>query len=55
MAHIKRKYIDSHWLVFVFQGVISLLFGCVTLFTGDESSANLIPVIGISMLALAVV
>lgn len=55
MAHIKRKYIDSHWLVFVFQGAVALLFGCATLFTGDESSTNLIPVIGISMLALAVV
>lgn len=55
MAHIKRKYIDSHWLVFIFQGVITLFFGCVTLFTGDESPSALIPVIGISLLALAVV
>jgi len=55
MAHIKRKYIDSHWLVFIFQGVITLIFGCIALFTGDESPAALIPVIGISLLALAVV
>lgn len=55
MAHIKRKYIDSHWLVFVFQGAIALLFGCFTLFTGDTSSSSLIPVVGIFLLALALV
>lgn len=55
MAHIKRKYIDSHWLVFIFQGAIALLFGCATLFTGGSSSTSLIPIIGISLLALAVV
>lgn len=55
MAHIKRKYIDSHWLVFIFQGAVALFFGCLTLFTSDESSASLIPIIGIFLLALAVV
>lgn len=55
MAHIKRKYIDSHWLVFIFQGAIALLFGCATLFTGDSSSTSLVPIVGISLLALAVV
>lgn len=55
MAHIKRKYIDSHWLVFIFQGIIAFLFGCLTLFTSDQSSTALIPVVGLSLLALAVV
>lgn len=55
MAHIKRKYIDSHWLVFIFQGAIALLFGCATLFTGDSSSTSLVPIVGISLLALAVI
>lgn len=55
MAQIKRKYIDSHWLVFMFQGGITLLFGCLTLFTSRESSASLIPVIGMALLALAIV
>lgn len=55
MAHIKRKYIDSHWLVFIFQGAIALFFGCITLFTSTESSSSLIPLIGIFLLALAVV
>ncbi len=55
MAHIKRKYIDSHWLVFIFQGAIALFFGCLTLFTSDDSSRALMPIIGIFLLALAVV
>lgn len=55
MASIKRKYIDSHWLVFMFQGAVALIFGCLTLFTASECSQNLIPVIGVALLALAVV
>lgn len=55
MAHIKRKYIDSHWLMFIFQGIIAVLFGGVALFTSDRNSSALMPVIGTSILALAVV
>lgn len=55
MAHIKRKYIDSHWLMFIFQGAIAVLFGSVALFTAWQKSSSLMPVIGMSVLALAVV
>lgn len=55
MAHIKRKYIDSHWLVFIFQGAIALFFGCLTLFTSSESPSTITPIICIALLALAVV
>lgn len=55
MAHIKRKYIDSHWLVFIFQGAIALFFGCLTLFTSSDTPTTLTPIIGIALLALAVV
>lgn len=55
MAHIKRRYIDSHWLVFIFQGAVALFFGCVALFTSSESSVSLIPIIGLCLLSLAVV
>lgn len=55
MAHIKRKYIDSHWAVFIVQGAVMLLFGCLTLFTANNNSASLVPVIGISLVALAIV
>lgn len=55
MARIKRKYIDSHWSVFIFQGAIALLFGCITLFTSDRTASGLMPLIGIALLAMAVV
>lgn len=55
MAHIKRKYIDSHWLVFSFQGIIAFLAGCLTLFTSGEKSGQLLPIIGIFLLGLAIV
>ncbi len=55
MSHIKRKYIDSHWLVFIFQGLVALLFGSLMLFTSNLSSSKLAPIIGISLLALAIV
>lgn len=34
MAHINRKYIDRHWLTFIFRGAIALIFGGITLFSG---------------------
>ena len=46
MAHIKRKYIDSHWLVFIFQGAVALFFGCISLFTADENSKVLFRLLG---------
>ena len=30
---IKRKYVDSHWLIFAFEGAVALLFGWFALFT----------------------
>ncbi len=55
MARIKRKYIDSHWLVFIFQGAVALFFGCITLFTADRTASGLMPIIGIALLTLAVI
>ena len=42
MAHINRKYIDRHWLVFVFRGALALIFGWFALFKGDMSNIPLI-------------
>ena len=38
MAHINRKYIDRHWLVFVFRGALALIFGWFALFKGDMTT-----------------
>ncbi len=33
MAHINRKYIDKHWLTFIFRGALAIAFGGMALFT----------------------
>ena len=55
MAHINRRYIDSHWLTFVVRGVISILFGWVTLFHSNNSFPTIISFIGLFLLCLCIV
>lgn len=55
MNYIKKNYIDSHWLVFIFQGIIAFLAGCISLFTGGNRSADILPIIGLFLLGLAMV
>lgn len=50
-----RKYIDSHWLIFAFQGIISLLFGWFVMFTGITDTTALIAIVGAFLLGLGVV
>lgn len=42
MAHINRKYIDKHWLVFIFRGALALIFGWLALFWGGMTDVRLI-------------
>lgn len=42
MAHINRKYIDKHWLTFIFRGALALIFGGMTLFTGKMEDTPVI-------------
>ena len=50
-----KKYIESHWLVFVVQGVIALLFGWFVMFTGISDVRTLIPIVAISILCLGII
>lgn len=50
-----RKYIDSHWLIFAFQGVLALLFGWFVMFTGITDTTSLIAIIGAFLLGLGVI
>ena len=34
MAHINRRYIDKHWLVFILRGILALILGWLALFWG---------------------
>ncbi|MBR3220277.1 DUF308 domain-containing protein [Candidatus Saccharibacteria bacterium] len=50
-----RKYIDSHWLIFAFQGVIALLFGWFVMFTGLTDTTALVATVGAFLLGLGAV
>ena len=51
----KKKYIESHWLIFGLQGVVALLFGWYVMFTGITDIPALIAVVGCTLLALGIV
>lgn len=55
MAHINRKYIDSHWLTFVVRGVISVLFGWITLFHSNSSFPTIISIVGLFLICLCII
>lgn len=51
----KRKYIDSHWLVFIIQGVLALLFGWYMTFTGIENARTLVVITSVAMLCFGII
>ncbi len=55
MAHINRKYIDKHWLVFIVRGAIAALFGLLILFGGSTNIEMIISMISVFLLSLGVV
>ena len=55
MAHIKRKYIDSHWSVFVVRGIVSLLFGWVALFSMKQDFPSLVSIVGVFLLCFSII
>ena len=54
MTRIKRKYIDSHWLIFVVEGVIALLCGWYVMFNSRDT-VDLVTVVGVMLLVLGLV
>ena len=54
-SKIKRKYIESHWLIFALQGVVLMLSGLYIMFTPNETVSHLTIVIGTTLLVLAVI
>lgn len=55
MAHIKRKYIDKHWLVFCIRGVLALITGFFCLSGQITSFAQTSSLISIFLLTMGVV
>ena len=55
MAKINRKFIDKHWLVFLFRGALAATFGCFALFSGMASLENVISIISVFLLLMGIV
>lgn len=49
-----KRFIETHWLFFVFQGLISILFGAYLLFTNITDIPTLTAIIGVSLLCLGI-
>ncbi|MBQ2638777.1 DUF308 domain-containing protein [Candidatus Saccharibacteria bacterium] len=52
---IKRKYVDSHWLIFAFEGAVALLFGWFALFTNLADTGALVSIVGSLLLGLGII
>ena len=50
-----RRYIESHWLVYAFQGLVSLLFGWFVMFTGLTDVSSLVTIVGTTLLCLGII
>lgn len=55
MAKINRRFIDKHWLVFLFRGAIAMIFGCLMLFGGTTDISNLIAMLSVFLLFMGIV
>lgn len=50
-----RRFIETHWLFYAFQGVASILFGAYLLFTNVTAISSLTATIGTALLCLGVI
>ena len=61
MSHINRKYIDSHWGIFIFKGLVAFLFGGVALlsarnfFSTRNDFNSMMSMVGIFLLCLSII
>ena len=55
MAHINRRYIDKHWLVFVIRGGIAAVFGLLALFGALNDFNFVISLLVIYLLLMGII
>ncbi|MFV0485457.1 MAG: HdeD family acid-resistance protein [Candidatus Saccharimonadales bacterium] len=55
MSKVRRKYIESHWLIFALLGVVTFIAGLYLMFSPSEDVAHYIYVIGYVLMSLAIV
>jgi len=51
----KLKYVESHWMIFILQGIIALLAGAYLMFTKNDSVPQLVMTVGSVLIGLAVI
>ena len=55
MAKINRRFIDKHWLTFIFRGALAVVFGCLVLFSGMANVENVIAIISVMLLLMGII
>lgn len=55
MAHINRKFIDKHWLMFVLRGGVAVIFGFLALFGGLVDLNSAISIVVVFLLIMGVI
>lgn len=55
MAKINRRYIDKHWIVFIFRGVLAGIFGGLMLFGGLGNEAAVIAMTSVFLLLMGII
>ena len=55
MAHLNRKFIDKHWLMFVLRGGLAAVFGFLALFGGLENFNFAISILVVFLLAMGII
>ncbi|MBQ9018071.1 DUF308 domain-containing protein [Candidatus Saccharibacteria bacterium] len=55
MAHINRRFIDKHWLTFVFRGGLGAVFGFLLLFGGMNNYESVIAMTSVFLLGMGII
>ena len=55
MAKINRRFIDKHWTIFVFRGVLAAIFGFLTLFGGWGDTGFMVSLVVVYLLLMGIV
>ena len=55
MAKINRRYIDKHWLVFLFRGTIATAFGCFAMFRLSDSIEDTVAIVSVFLLFMGII
>ncbi|MBQ6396281.1 DUF308 domain-containing protein [Candidatus Saccharibacteria bacterium] len=55
MSHINRKYIDSHWMIFIIRGIVATLFSILTIFNINRDFNFMVSAVGVFLLCLSII